>query len=152
MVHQLQRGYNCIRFQSALEDAELDGFLVGQIHAGVAAAATLLDMLQHLLGLILVAVPTGPTGELILGATGEDEQLVPVALHQIDDAPDHRFLLGIGVTQRIAVNVDMQPTGIGLVGIIPQLPRLGTDTHPRHLGLVIFQGHGVCDDLKAVHQ
>ena len=31
----------------------------------------------------------------------------PVALHQIDDTPDHRLLLGIGVTQRIAVDVDM---------------------------------------------
>ena len=95
MIHQLQRGYDCIRFQSPLEDAELNGIVVGQVHAGVAAAPPLLDVLQHLLGLILVAVPTGPTGELILGSAGEDEQLVPVALHQIDDAPDHRLLLGI---------------------------------------------------------
>ena len=107
MIHQLQRGYDSIRFQSPLEDAELDGLLIGQVHAGVAAAPTLLDVLQHLLGLILVAVPTGPTGELILGSAGEDEQLVPVALHQINDPTDHRLLLGIGVTQRIAVNVDM---------------------------------------------
>ena len=38
------------------------------------------------------------------------------------------------------------------MGIVPQLPRLGTDTHPRHLGLMVLQGHGVGDDLKAVHQ
>ena len=152
MIHQLQRGYNCIRFEGALEDAELNGIVVGQIHAGVAAAATLLDVLQHLFGLILVAVPTGPAGELILGSAGEDQQLVPVALHQINDPPDHRLLLGIGIAQRIPIDVDMQPTGIGLVGIIPQFSRLTANTHPRHLGLMVLQGHGMCVDLKAVHQ
>ena len=38
------------------------------------------------------------------------------------------------------------------MGLIPQLPCLGTDPYPRHLGLMVLQGHGVGDDLKAVHQ
>ena len=38
------------------------------------------------------------------------------------------------------------------MGVIPQFSRLGTDPHPRHLGLMVFQGHGGGDDLKTVHQ
>ena len=115
MIHHLQRGKKRIEFQCTPEHAELDGITVGQIDAGVPAPRALFDMLQHLMGLVTVAVPRRPLIHLALRPAREPQQLPPVAFHEEQHTGNGAVLRIIAIPEGFPGHMDVQATGACLM-------------------------------------
>ena len=72
-------------------------------------------MLQHLVGLVTVAVPSRPLIHLALCPAGEPQQLPPVTLHEEQYPGDGAVLLIIAISEGFAGHVNMQTAGACLM-------------------------------------
>ena len=73
-------------------------------------------MVKDVLGLFLIAIPGSPAVKLALGAAGKFQQLVPEFFKEIQDTGDSGLLFVLGVTKGRAVDMDVQATGVCLMG------------------------------------
>ena len=109
-------------------------------------------MLQHLMGLVTVAVPRRPLIHLALRPAGEPQQLPPVTLHKEQHTGDGAVLGIIGIPEGFSGHMDVQAAGACLVREITLRNSLVQYLIPRHFVELVPQRQGVCDDLKAVVQ
>ena len=109
-------------------------------------------MLQHLMGLVTVAVPRRPLIHLALRSAGEPQQLPPVTLHEEQHPGDGAVLGIIGIPEGLAGHVNMQAAGACLMGQVALSDSLVQHLIPRHFVELILQRQWVCHDLKAVIQ
>ncbi len=152
MVDHLQRGDEGVVFESAAENAEFDRVEVRQVHAGIASRAAFLGVFKDVLRLFLVAITCRPSVELTAGAAAELEKFLPVAFEEVQDSGDHFILFGFGITESIAVDMDVQSAGTALVGCITKTDGFVEDCLPRHFVLMEHRGHRVSYDFDAVFE
>lgn len=150
MVDHLQRGDEGVVFEGAAENAEFDGVVVCQVHAGVPACAALLGVFKDILRFVLVAVAGRPSVELTAGAAAEFEQFLPVTLEEVQDSCDDFILFGFGIPECGTVDVDVQTAGAALVGGITEADGFVEDIPPRHFVLVEHRRHRMGNDFDAV--
>ena len=150
VADHLQRGDEGVVFEGAPENSELDRIVIAKVHAGVAPGVAFFDVLEHFLRVILVAVASRPALELTLGAAGEDEQLVPIALDEVENPGDGSLLTLFILPEPGAVDVDVQAAGGSLMGAVFEVDGLIHDLAPRDGGNVIVQRHRVGDNLETV--
>ena len=98
----------CIILERAAEHSELDGAPVGDIHTSVTTVAALLRVLQNLLRVVLVAVPSRPAAHLVFGTAAEFQQFQPVVLYKIKHPGNALVLCFPGVAECCSVDVDVQ--------------------------------------------
>jgi len=139
MIHHLQRGKKRIEFQCTPEHAELDGITVGEVNAGVAASRALFDMLQHLMGLVTVAVSRRPLIHLALRPAREPQQLSPVAFYEEQHTRNSAVLGIIGISESLAGHMDVQAAGACLMGQVTLCDSLVQHLIPRHFVELVLQ-------------
>ena len=72
-------------------------------------------MLQHLMGLVTVAVPRRPLIHLALRPAGEPQQLTPVAFHEEQHTGNSAVLHIIAIPEGPAGHVNVQAAGACLM-------------------------------------
>ena len=112
--------------------------------------AAFLGVFQDFLGPVFVAIASGPAFQLSWGPAAELEKLFPVLFHEVENSGDGGLLFFLRFAEGFPADVDMEPTGLGLVGTVAQRAGCAQDLRPGHLFLVVLQAHGMRDQLEAI--
>ena len=104
------------------------------------------------MGLVFVAVAGRPLLQLMLCPAAELQKLLPVPLKEIEYTGNTGILLRFDGAEGIPVDMDMEAAGSSLMAGIAHTLGSVQDRRPGHFLLVVSQGHGMGDDLKAVLQ
>ena len=110
---------------------------VGKVYRRITSGRVMaLGMVKDVFGFFLVAIPGCPMVKLALGTAREFQQFLPELLKEVEDTGDSGLLFVLGVTKGRAVDMDVQATGVCLMGQIPHLLGFLHDFSPRHIVFV----------------